>query len=465
MKWFPRLNVPHGVRLAFSACAGGLAAAFALSLVPPVHHELGPARVAARAAIGAGATRVAVPPLGTVAADTHRSPLAVTVTINEIDPEPLARAVSLFGARRDLIASIADDLRGAAVRLGIRLALGAVLIGALIGALLPRRSFGTIGTGAAGGLAVITLGLGGVAATFDVAAFEEPRFEGALQQAPQVIKAVNREVGSLDQVRSRFETAAERLGELLTLTADPTRSPREGSIAILHVSDIHSNPAGVEVVKRLARSFQVDAVLDTGDLTSFGYSIETRIGELLDDIPAPYLFVPGNHDSTANRRALGRVDNVTLLDGDIVTVEGVRILGWADPTFTARNEITTEEGNAERRRVAPEVAAAVAAQSPDVLAVHDVRLAEDAFGEIPLVVAGHTHRRSLEVRDETIVSIVGSTGATGLGSFLVETEVGYEAEVLYFREGAPVAIDYVSFDGLNGDFTVERRSLDSLTGG
>ena len=54
---------------------------------------------------------------------------------------------------------------------------------------------------------------------------------------------------------------------------------------------------------------------------------------------------------------------------------------------------------------------------------------------------------------------VGSTGATGLGSFIVEADAEYEAEVLYFDDGRAIAYDYITLSGLGGDFTVERRTL------
>ena len=135
-------------------------------------------------------------------------------------------------------------------------------------------------------------------------------------------------------------------------------------------------------------------------------------------------------------------------------------MGWGDPTFTASNEVSTEEGNDLRMSTAPLVGAAVVGRRPDVLAVHDARLAEDAIGEVPLVLAGHTHERFLESRDGTLIMTVGSTGATGLGSFIVEAELTYEAQVIYFRDGAPVAYDYISLSGLGGDFEVERSTLD-----
>jgi hypothetical protein len=51
---------------------------------------------------------------------------------------------------------------------------------------------------------------------------------------------------------------------------------------------------------------------------------------------------------------------------------------------------------------------------------------------------------------------VGSTGATGLGSFTVEADSRYEAELLRFRQGRLVALDYISMDGVSGAFTIDR---------
>src|SRR5690606_32875059 len=137
--------------------------------------------------------------------------------------------------------------------------------------------------------------------------------------------------------------------------------------------------------------------------------------------------VPGNHDSIASRTELDALPNITVVDGTVVTVEGVRILGVADPTFTASNEVGTSEANERKRELADAVRRLVEREEPDVLAVHDARQAEAAVGSVPLVIAGHTHERSAAEKDGTRVLTVGSTGATGLGAFTVETDLTYEA--------------------------------------
>jgi predicted phosphodiesterase len=226
------------------------------------------------------------------------------------------------------------------------------------------------------------------------------------------------------------------------------------------VSDLHVNPLGAELVVRLATDLHVDAILDTGDVTTFGLGVEARFGALLAQAPVPYLLVPGNHDSMANRLELGQVEGIRVLDGELVTVGGVRILGIADPTFTASNEVSTEEANARKAALTGDVRRQVEVEDPDLLAVHDPAQAVAATGIVPVVVAGHIHKRSEAVVDGTLVLTIGSTGATGLGTFTVETARPYEAEVLRFSGDELVAIDHLSVSGIDGGFTLERRLVE-----
>lgn len=453
-------SVPTRRRLLAATFVGVLSSLALVWLIPEAHHSMGPARVGSGARIGTGTTNVIIPPLGTISADTHGSLLDLDLVIGEVDPEPLTEAVSSPGTRARLVGQIEDDLRSAAIATALRLLLGGVVIGAIVAELITGRGIRVLAAGATGGGLAIAVMLGLTLATFNVKAFEEPRFTGALQRAPQVFAAVDQSLSALDDLRSRFESLAARLSELLSLVAEPVLAPQEDSVAILHVSDIHSNPIGVEITRTLAERFGVSAVLDTGDLTSFGAPMEARIGTLIARIGVPYLYVPGNHDSAANRAQIGRVDNVRLLDGDLVTVEGVRIVGIADPTFTATNEVSTKEANEEKLQDAGEVADLVASIDPGVLAVHDGRQASESLGLVPLILAGHTHERSYLQEGGSTVMVVGSTGATGLGSFLVETDLKYEAEIIYFRDGDAISYDYITFDGLGGDFTIERSKIE-----
>jgi predicted phosphodiesterase len=439
---------------------GAVAALVLLRFIPLPAQDLGPARVHTTARLGGGNTAVLIPPLGQISAHTHDVPVTFGIELVQLDLPSLGVAVSTPAGRDALTARIQRDLGGTLRRTGMLLIVAGTLIGALTGALMPYRKWKYILAAAAGGLVAMSSLLGIALVTFDPEGWEEPKFTGTLARAPDMLEAVNRNLGSLDNLRDRFEVASQRISDLVALLAQPLDDPSGGTVSILHVSDIHSNPLGIEVTRQLARQFDVSAVVDTGDLTSFGNPIEARIGELIEGFPVPYVFVPGNHDSTANRAELDRLEDVVLLDGETTTLGGVDVLGWADPTFTASNRTTTEEGNAAREADAETVAGAVQRLRPQVLAVHDERLAAESYGEVPLVISGHTHERELRMEDGTVQLVVGSTGATGLGSFTIEADLPYEAEVIYFRDGLPSAVDYVSFQSFGSEFEIQRTVLE-----
>jgi predicted phosphodiesterase len=452
------------LRLAGAAASGAAAAVLGVAAFQGTSATLGPATVRIQAGAGAGVTTISIPPLGTVAAPTHPVPFGLQLTVTAIDFGALAAAADAGLVSDELVEQLEGDLRAAALRAAAQAILLSAAAGAVAGALWTPRRWGHVLAGAVGGAALVSAAVVVTATTFDADAFREPRFSGPLVRAPQVIEAAQAGLTSLDDLRSRYEQLAARVSRLLALAAEPSLEPSREDLSILHVSDIHSNPLGLEVAHQLARSFAVDAVVDTGDLTSFGLPVEREIRRLVRRFTVPYLFVPGNHDSEANRRAVGDTPGVRLLDGTTFVADGVTILGFADPTFTASAEVSTDEGNALRVRASTATARVVARVEPDVLAVHDVRLGSRSLGAVPLVIAGHTHERARDVVDGTLVLTVGSTGATGLGSFTAETATDYEAEILYFRAGELTTVDYITFHGLGDEFEIDREVFDPPDG-
>lgn len=448
--------------LLLAALFGGVLSMAAWTLIPAVEVEVGPARISGQGVLGSGQTTLRISPLGTVQASTHRSIIAVGLSVTELDINALSQTFSSDANRAEAVAQVETDLRSLASALGLRLLLGGVVAGAVVMAILPKRRRRYIAAGAAGGLIAGAAAIGMTAATFNVDAFREPRFTGALTRAPVVLEALDDRSLTLDQVRSRYSNAASRLSGLLELLAEPDLDPRVDATAILHISDVHSNPIGLEIALQLVDRFGVDAVLDTGDLTNFGLSVEQSISRLVSRFGVPYFFVPGNHDSDGVQRALAATPGVTVLDRVTAEVAGATILGWPDPTYTNWNRLPPDEAAEVREDEASAVAAAVRREEPDILAVHDHRVAEGSFGMVPFVLSGHYHRQILEEHQGTYLLAVGTTGAAGLRSFTVDADQNYEAQIVYLRGGTVVAIDYVSFTGLGSDFVIQRRTLEPL---
>jgi predicted phosphodiesterase len=461
--------VRRGISFLLVGLLGAAVAVLALQIDAEAKGEVGPGRVAVRARFGEPRTELRLPPLGQVSAATHGSPITLEAAVDEVDVDRLQDLLAGDDPGDRLRHEVSADLEPLLRAFALRALLAAAAAGALAGALVPRRRWTHAVAGSVGGVMAVAALLGVAWRGYDAEAFGEARFEGPLERAPALFATVRRHVDGYDDVRRRVEALGDQVAELYAVASTTGPHPGDpgisvladeaGEVRILHVSDIHSNPLGLEVTRQLAERFAVDAVLDTGDLTSFGLPIEGRLGDLIENIPVPYLFVPGNHDSPRNREALDGVENVELVDDRVVEVDGVRILGIADPTFTATNETDSDEATATKRSAAAAVAAAVTEHEPDVLAVHDPVLGQGAWGKVPLIVAGHTHQRASVRHDGTLVLTVGSTGSTGLGSFLVDTKKSYEAEVLRFVAGDLVSIDRVELRGVDGGFRVERQLI------
>jgi hypothetical protein len=106
---------------------------------------------------------------------------------------------------------------------------------------------------------------------------------------------------------------------------------RGDEIRVLHISDLHLSTLGFDFAQELARGFDVDLVLDTGDITSFGTPAENVVTTFVPAFQRPYVFVRGSHDSASLQRAIARVPDAQVVDGDAVTVAGLTIYGLGDP--------------------------------------------------------------------------------------------------------------------------------------
>lgn len=434
------------------------------ALLAPAEVRTGPFRVEVRPALGRGVTDLGLPPFGRVVADTHVGPLDVSATLTDVGVQRLTEVVGRVGIR-GLVDRVQADALAAVPRLAVRLLLAAVLGAGILGALVFRRRPRAV----AAACLTALLAVGGLEAlawrTYRPAAFTEPRYVGSLGTASHLIGPVREATDRIEDFRAGLQALiASATRAYTSIQAQPL--PGVGSIRVLHISDLHASPLGMDFAREVADAFEADLVVDTGDITSFGTPLEDLIATRISAFGRPYVFVRGNHDSLALQAEVARIPNAIVLDGNVAEVGGLRIYGLGHPAFTPSG---TEEGidpeafEEEARSAAGEMRQDLAQldEPPDVVAVHDDRMAEDLAGEVRLVISGHFHRTTARVIRGTLFLRVGSTGGNGAGVFR-GLDVPFSAEVLYFSRSPEVrlvAYDVIEQDPETGSLSVTRHLI------
>lgn len=402
-----------------------------------------------------GATTFELPPIGKATAPTHRGPVEVRLELRSLDVTRLVGNDGRVDADA-LQSSIDGDLRDAISGVVLRFVLVGAAIGLLAAAVLPRRRWKWIAMGTVEGAAIAGLLVVSALPGFDAAAFRDLTFEGPITAGGQVVDALSSTGGPVGR---RVDVLADKLAGLYSATVTDEIAGRDDDVVLLHVSDLHLNPIGARLARQLAVAFDVDAVVDTGDTTSFGSTFEGAYAELLADFPVPYLFVAGNHDSRPNRAAIKATDGVVALHDRSVTIKGLTIAGFDDPLITTTEDVPQSEREAVELAATPDLEDLIEREEPDVLAIHNPVILQRVMGQVPLAIGGHQHRSRFGARDGTMVSVVGSTGATGLGSLLVDADLPASASLLRFRDGKLVSIDDLEAVGTSGDLTVRRHTI------
>lgn len=412
-----------------------------------------------------GGTDIDVPPLGSLALDTHDGPLGIGVNVTSLDLERAQLIVNDPSILEGLGNRAAEDVRSGLVRVAIRGFIAATL-GALVTGLIVwrgnwRRTLVTGGTAAAVTLASIGVGL----ATWNPRAVAEPRYSGLLASAPSLIghaQSIVRDFGHYERELAKLVTNVTQLYEVTSnLPAPLTNGP--DTIRVLHVSDIHLNPAAWTIMRTLIEEYDIAVVVDSGDLTDHGTAVENAFVEPISTLGVPYVFVRGNHDSRVTQAAVANEENAVVLDDDIREVAGLRFIGAGDPRFTP--DRATPVNQDAVRQMGAQLAALIGdrpAAPPHVAVVHDPDAALPLDGSVPLVLAGHTHRRSTELLPEgTRLFIQGSTGGAGLRALETEEPTPIMCSVLYFDRSTKrlQAWDDLTLGGLGQETATITRHL------
>lgn len=432
-------------------------------------------RISAR--VGApGYSRLAIPPVGRVEARTHPTPVQLEAALENIDPGMLQDAISRGEAPSRISRQFRDDSRRLVTAFVLRIALLAMAGGAFGAAAASGWRIRRVLAGAAVGLAASLTLLGLTYVTFDQRRLANPRYEGVIEAAPWMLGLLDGSLskaegaaGSIETITSNIRTFFDRAEAFHELASD------RPFVRVLHVSDIHNNPQAFDFVAQVVRSFKPDFIVDTGDITDFGTIPEARMAaRRVRALGVPYVFVPGNHDSPEVARVMSTDGGAILLASGVVELRGIRIAGLGDPG-SLRDDMAPSSAE-ELRRARGRIAALLgtdpdrAGETPDMLAVHDLRAAEGARGKVPVVLCGHDHRLSVTLRDGAAIIDAGTTGGAGIRGLQVEGGVPLSVALLHFAVNGPpaggrpggraaelVAVDTIRILGERQGFDLERR--------
>lgn len=451
------------------ALAGGVGAAW---LFGAGEYAVGPFRVLLEWAPSLhGTTQVAFPPLGEVVATTHPVPGRFRVVLTQVELTELSELLGgLESTHEELVGPLADTAVNVLLRFLGRLAFLATIGGGLLAYLMQPVHFrGTkfekarvrAATSALFALLFMLALFSGVRMGYDLQAFNHATYVGALESLPIVVETVEEGLARVAELDARLRTLVRNVYRMYRMVESVPlpMAVEDADLVIAHVTDFHNHPAAAGVVVEVARTFQADLVINTGDFTDFGTPIEAELLKGLAELEVTHLVVSGNHESPAVLDALERFPGLVLLDERQTDVAGLRIAGYGDPA--AQLPTAPSIPPSEARRMAQSINDDIqqANPRPDVILVHNHRVAQAIEG-VPLVLFGHTHVPGVTFRSGTTYVNGGTTGGAGLRGLEGGFSVAISLAVIYLNLSHSVevlAVDILKLSPTAGGFSLERH--------
>ncbi|MHB9004353.1 MAG: hypothetical protein ACYC6C_09880, partial [Coriobacteriia bacterium] len=170
--------------------------------------EVGPARISVTVAPALKpSTTIGVPPFGSLSARAHLSPVALGVSLDEVDLPRLESLADEGIPATSVIDGWLLDIRTGFARAIARGLLAALLAGAFTGFALKRSRRAVLYSAGVATL-VPTLLVLVAAMTFDVEGFRTPTFRGAVSYAPSLIELVQRRADDVESLRDQVDKLA-----------------------------------------------------------------------------------------------------------------------------------------------------------------------------------------------------------------------------------------------------------------
>ena len=423
-----------------------------------------------------GGTLIELGPLGEISFASHSGLVGVKIEVKSMTPALATDLVSSNDKIDKLRSSVTDNLRSSFINVAIK-AIIAGAIFSLLFMLLAFRSFKRSVISFILSLVISSAVAISAYLSYQPQAITQPVYRGLVQAAPSLIGSAKDIADNFDKYRDQMAgllsnvTTLYNAGENLQDYSLP-----DDSIKVLHISDLHLNPQGWDMVKLLTKNFKVSVIVDTGDISDHGTPAEDPYLAEIGKLKVPYIYVRGNHDSKHTQEVISNFPNAYVLDNSAILINGLTFAGVGDPRFTPDkseeyNEINDLDVATTARSFATYLRGAISGEpiKPDLILVHDPAMAKELLSLSPLILAGHLHHRSSKFLDETTQLMVqGSTGGSGLRALTDGKADSLEATILHFDPVTKklIAWNNVTMSGLGyADVKISRHlpSNNSLT--
>lgn len=420
----------------------------------------------------AGVTQIEVPPLGLVQAPTHNTPLKIAVRLESLDLDQIQSFIKAKFDKKQISVKIANNLRYEIRRFISELILMTSVAGFLGVFLFRSRKITEYLLGSLMSVIVIGILLFVTYKDYDINRFSDPQYEGVLKAAPWMIGIAEDALVKIDSLSDKLQLVAENLNSLYyQIDKLQPISHAESTVKVLHISDIHNNPAALEVVRRMAELFEVNFIIDTGDISDFGTPLEGLLTERIGSLKIPYVFIAGNHDSPDIISKMKSLQNNVIVADHIVEIEGIKIAGFHDPASNS-NQIKSASPEEEAKHIAKiksflKKEFKQSAKPIDIVAVHSPYIARPLAGEAPVLLFGHNHQFNVAEEKNSVLINAGTTGASGLGTLQEINRRPYSVMLLsFYNDGEStqlLAVDSIQIDSETGEFSMQRHLFGSNT--
>ncbi len=411
---------------------------------------------------GGGRTFIHFPPLGKIIVSTHIPPIDLHLSLKSVNLDKITVFSGNFSATGSWPEKVIQEIKISILKYVTSLLVLSFFLGMAAVLCWKQRNKKEMLYAGFCNFLVLSILLTATMVTYNTEAFSKMEYEGALEAAPWILNVFHEGIGIVENLGGQFTEIVENISFLQKeMDKNVALAESRDSKIILHVSDIHNNPAAFDFIKRVADVFGVEAIVDTGDLIDYGTSVETELfSQHFADFEIPYVFIPGNHDSPLLVEELKNNEAVTVLEEGIVEIAGLKIAGIADPaSYSASNVISDEVTMEETAQKIAKIACD--SEGIDIIAAHHPDCFKYLRNNNNVLLGGHLHKPYIKKTDSYLEINAGTTGSSGVRG-LKNMEIDFSLILLDFQYSEieeayiPSSADLIKVKQFPLNFSFER---------